>query len=268
MTILTLAATPSFDPGRTLVYSPVDLAETDALTIEVPTAEGGRIYTKVRVLLTNASFDYMALFPAEVVFLYPQTSLPPTLEPHQEKARVVRPWDTRYVSLAVGGVDGLDVNAFDIDFNGLFRVPAAGDVVPAPRFDPTAQDTNFAVGEAFGCRGAQYERDERWLDMTIVCKYQGERVGLIETTRPTLQVEGGRLQGYKNRDEGQLPWLLRPGEPVRFHLRFRLPRKLRDAGPGSFRVDFGNTFMESDLVPLDSVTVRMEIDELKTANLE
>ncbi|MCB9761368.1 MAG: hypothetical protein H6739_16115 [Alphaproteobacteria bacterium] len=255
-----LAAEP--DPGRTVYYTPPEPVEVAPLTLEVKRAYSAGVSARLEVRVDNSSFDYVALYRQESVFLFPSVSL----QPHQGRAAVkptmIMPWETRVVYLAVGGADGLNAPAFEVDLNGAYRVPVPDSYLSAPR-TPIEDSSEFETGP-FRCSWAGSSRDGRRVQAAYRCRYKGYRTGLVDLSGLAMHVEGGRVTGYPNRSVIDPLTLLRPDDRLRVELEFKLPRKLQDAGPGTLWLEWGEAFAETDPVLLPLPTLRLEQDRYLT----
>ena len=96
----------------------------------------------------------------------------------------------------------------------------------------------------------------------FTCTYTGVKIAVISPSKAAVKTEDGTL--WANARKGDMYDVLRKGDKKSFTLFFDVPGKVYDMQFAILDIVWGDTFTESELVPVNFESGKILIDEILT----
>lgn len=229
--------------------------EGNEMTVSTRDIVSTKAVTKFQLRIENKT-DFLLLYKAEEsrLILPGGKELTP-----KEKALVIYPGETNYRVINFPGPDFM-IPDYSYKVDGVYKVSEIEKIVPAPDFILPAATNEFRAGN-FSCMLLKYEKETDKTSVKFECRYNGDKVGVINAGRASAKLpDGTEIGNAKLQPKSDV---LVKGETQRFTLVWNRMEggKENDMQKIKMTILWRNTFIEATQVKLEPVRVDMKIDE-------
>lgn len=229
--------------------------ETDDYKIYIVDAISQGNFTKFKLKIFNKTNDYLIFRPQEIVLSGNGQNIPST-----DKQMIVAPNDESSRTIDFKG-SNMQMEKFSLEIKGVYKVPANGAVSTAPDFELPPSRNDFKAGN-FNCKLID---NKQKTDKTVArfgCTYEGDGIGILNPYKcaavmPNKQ-DNANVKKYA-------PVLLEKGKYEDFFVHFNEVAGAGDMQKERIAIKWNDTFKESKLMPLKTVSVEVAMDAAKTA---
>ncbi|MBI4648632.1 MAG: hypothetical protein HY738_19115 [Bacteroidia bacterium] len=252
-TILPAALTAqTVNPDYTNYYRiPAMIAEDD-YSLKISDIVAKMDYAKMSVEITNKTTDYLRYKGDESVFIYKHGKY------QDEKGPVlIKPMDNVTKTLKISGDTRFHVDTFSFEFNGLYRIPAKGNIIAAPDFQLPASMNEFDAGP-FHVKCIKVKQETQETTAKFECTYKGDNIGIVNPASLAIRLQNG--QEFANDDKKEDIEILEKGEDTKFTPSFHIPAKVTDMQFATMNIIWKDTFKEVKPQLYKSKTIQIELD--------
>lgn len=253
------------DPKHQNIYTETKV-ETDELIIEIIDPNAQMEFSKMKIRITNKTNDYILYKPDETEFVFDFGTVHPKggnalvngknelIEPRGSNSRVI----------TASGDNRFHVESFTINFKGFYRIPAEGKVYPAPDFQLPASSNDFKTGP-FKVLMTNVEQKTQQTSVRFKVSYTGDNkhYGFVQQGKVVCKIASGQEYAMVNSKDKTV--MLASGEEDKFNVYYQIPAKVVDMQFATMNLVWKDTFIESEIIPMKSETVKMTLDAGKTA---
>ena len=243
------------DPKHKIFYKDVPEIQKDEYSIQISDAVSEKVFTKMKLNITNKTPDYLIYKPAEAVFHYEHGNYSPT-----KKMDIISPMERDSKVIEVSGGDKFHVDKLSVDLNFFYRLPSTGTPQSADDFNLPASVNDFNAGN-FKCTLQKLNKTTKETTAVFNCTYMGKDYGIVDPGKLSVKLEDGKE--FAN-DKKSKPKVLEPGEDIKITAAFFVPAKVADMQFANMKIVWKNTFIESKAVKISGSTFNLEIDPGKT----
>lgn len=242
-------------------YEKIAYAETSAETAEATVAAKNGVsvaeYTKFNLKITNKTEDVLLFKPEESkVKLNGKEFVP------KEKWMEIAPSDADSKVIDVKGTEFM-VPAYSYEINGIYKVSTTNNAIETPDFQLPASQNEFKTGN-FTCNMVDLSKETDKTTVKFECRYTGDKVGVIHPGRAAVKLpDGTEVANAKSKSH---PIVLMKGESKKITLGWNRMEggKATDMQKIKLLIVWRNTFVESEAVKVNPVTLDFKIDEAKS----
>ncbi|MGQ0829959.1 MAG: hypothetical protein ACT4ON_16350 [Bacteroidota bacterium] len=229
--------------------------ETSDLTISIDNAVSTDAETKFKLKITNKTSDYIIYKPEESKFVINGKELKPA-----EKWLVISPNDSDFKIINLKGTEYNTIKSYSFVVDGLYKVSARIQGVPAPDFKLPASQNDFKAGN-FSCSLGKLSKESDKTDVKFECAYNGEKIGFVFPSRVAVKMPDGK--DYANAKSKAKVIMLLKGEKDTFTLQWDRMEggKSMDMQLVDMFIKWNESFVEASPEKMKSETLELAFDE-------
>ena len=235
----------------------VNNIETDDLRIEFKNAHSQQGFTQANFNITNKSNNYILVKAGEMKFKYAHGTYSPkgstlnkinfTLDPMSSESKLIK----------VTGDNRFHVDSLEVELNGFYSINPKGQVLKAPDFQLPAAKNDFTAG-ACTCMLQKSKQTTKESFASFACVYTGKKAAFIDPRKLSVKLRDG--QEFANNNRKDKCEILMPGDEITFTAIFNIPGKIADMQFSVLNINWNDTFVETEVKPLNLGTVEFKYD--------
>lgn len=232
-------------------------SETPDMTLTVKNGISVAEYTKFNLKITNKGEDILLYKPEESKLKANGKEFIP-----KEKWLDIAPNETDNRVVDIKGLEFL-IPSYSYEVNGIYKISTTNKSVEAADFQLPPSQNEFKAGN-FSCNLIDMNKET---DKTLVkfeCRYTGDKIGVIHPGRAAVRLpDGTEIANAKSKNN---PVVIAKGDSKKITLVWDRMQggKATDMQKIKMMIVWRNTFVESDLIKLDPVTLDLKMDEAKS----
>lgn len=235
----------------------VEIPENTGVKVEMKNVVAVKESAKLALKVTNDSKDIIIYQPSETVFKYEFGDIKP-----KEKEIIIAPGKSKSKTINVNGGDKFRQEAFSIETSGMYQVAIEGNSVEAEDFQLPASRNNFKAGN-FEVSLKSYKASTAEAHAIFEVTYTGDKIGLVNYSNLSVRAKKNKSEEevtYANDYKDADVELLRKGEKTKFHAVFHIEGRIVDMQFATMFIQWNDTFIESEAVPMGSAKVPVTWD--------
>jgi len=252
---------PKDDPKHENHYEDIAPLELDDIRIAIFKQHSQMEFALFKAKFENETSDFLVIRKEAPVFIFDFGNHQP-FDGDRKKPIIIKPEGKASHTYKVTGGADFHVAEFSVEMKGFMRAPLDGKPHQAPDFQLPAAANNFDAGP-FACKLLGVKQETKETVAKFECKYKGKEIGFVDSSRLSFAIENG--QKFANQDRKAGPRLMFPGDSIKFNAVAKIPAKVVDMQFATLQVVWGESFIESKLVPIEVPTLEFELDAAKTA---
>lgn len=218
-------------------------------------------YTKFGMKISNNSSDFLFYNSKESTFNFSFGERHPVVKPIY-----IKPGGSKTRTLQVDGGDKFLQKSFSADMSGLYRIPMDGEPAVAENFKLPASSNNMTAGN-FKIVLKKFDASTKEAKAVFECTYTGDKVALVDGTNisvSAIRKNSEEKVVYANDNKKSKVQILNPGDKVKVTAVFHIPGKIVDMQFATMYVIWGDTFVETEAIPMDAFVFNLEMNEAMT----
>lgn len=229
------------------------IIETDDYKLYIVDAVAVGGYSKFKIKVFNKTNDYLFVKPAEFMYKSEKNTVG-----NNEKGFVVLPNDENSKVVDFKG-KGMQVNNFEIEVKGIYKVSAGGKTIDVPNFDLPPSKNDFTTGN-FTCTLKKHEANTDKASAKFECAYNGDNIGIINPYKSACIMPNGVDNANSKKSNGIL---LEKGKMDDFTVVFNEILGAGDLQKKPIKIKWNDTFKESKLMRLNDSKIELTKDTEK-----
>ncbi len=218
-------------------------------------------YAKMAVKVTNTGNDYLMFKTQESDFIFEFGKFT-----SKEKTVFILPNSSENETLKATGDNRFHVDAFKLNFSGLYFISAKGKIQEMEEFRLPASKNFIEAGNfKISLLKSEQRTQETWAKFE--CEYIGDDVGILDPSKIAVRVDGKDIvyandikKAKKTILQKGGPVFLRKGETASFKAVFHIPGRIADMQFSLLYIIWGDTFIESEPVKFAENEVEFVMD--------
>ncbi len=239
---------------------PLELeGDGNGVTIEIKNIVSQKDNAKFALKIINDGKDIIVYDPSKSTF---STFTAGETHPN-EKEMIVTPGKNKSKTINVSGATGdMRQEAVAYETGGFFRVPIEGTTAEAEDYQLPPSKNSFTIGN-FDVVMKGYKATTAEARAQFEVTYNGDGIGLINASNLSVRANRKKTDEeviYANDDKKADVEMLRKGDKTKFNAVFHIEGRIVDMQFATMYIIWNDTFVESEMQPLESTTIKMNWD--------
>ena len=245
---------------ETVYYSDpqeVEIPDNTGVKLEIKNVVAVKENAKLALKVSNDGKDIIIYQPSESTFKYEFGDVKPS-----EKEIIIAPGKSKSKTINVNGGDKFRQEKFSIETGGFYLVAVAANTVEAEDFQLPASRNNVEAGN-FEIVLKSYKASTAEAHAIFEVTYTGDKIGLVNSSNLSVRAKKNKSEEevtYANDYKDSDVELLRKGEKTKFHAVFHIEGRIVDMQFATMFIEWNDTFVESEAVPMNSATIPVTWD--------
>lgn len=256
---ITSIAQDKVDKDHTNYYQVPETMTNDAYTFSCKNIVSRYDFCKFGYELSNTTNDYLIFKIEESVLSVGGRDVP-----QKDKEHFIKPNGSKSGTFVADGDENFNFHheTFDFKLDGIYRLPAEGEVQNGEDFNLPASTNEITVGD-FTVKLKKLKQETKLTKATFSVTYKGDDYGIVDGSKISVSVpaKGDKKFANESKEKGQV---LKKGDEVSIDVEVRIPAKYADMQFADLHVIWNNTFQVSKAEKLEGGSLSFSVDKALT----
>ncbi|MGB0888071.1 MAG: hypothetical protein ACPGSL_08115 [Vicingaceae bacterium] len=254
-TTIIMNAQKKVDPKHTNYYKIPNEISSPEYSLKFSGAVARTEFCKFALHLQNKTKDFLIFKGEESIFNFDFGKFS-----EKKKAIIVRPNGKKKKVLEVNGGNQFHVNQFNVDVDGIYKVPVDGKINEMDDFQVPAS-ANSVSSDVFDVKlnPKKTSLKTQGSVLQFECTYNGNEIGILDPSKIVIKVEGTEKE-YANDNAKSEARLMKNGDRIKFKTSFHIPGRIADMQFANMLISWKDAFIETKAIKLSGANVIFELD--------
>ena len=237
-------------------FKGVDPIENETYRAVIVNSVSNIAYCKFGLKLTNLTNDYLIIRLKESTFILDGTAH----KMNKDKEVFVYPNKGKSITYNAAGDEGVNyhVDEFDFTFDGVYKLPADGEVHVAPDFNLPASVNEITFGD-FKVKLKKLKKETKVTEAIFTVTYLGDDYGLVDASKISVTIPEKGDKVFANNSKKGVK-IVEKGKSVQIKALFNVSAKYADMQFANMNILWNNAFQSSILQKIQGETISFELD--------